>query len=62
MSIPAVILGKMEINAIRRGESSRGGETLAKVGYYSGLVNLIICGIFLLLIIAVCGPILFGIH
>lgn len=37
LSIPGMILGKMEMNAIRQGQSSPAGETLAKVGFYVGL-------------------------
>lgn len=43
-SIPAIITGKMELNAIRRGESSPAGETLAKIGYYTGIGVTALCG------------------
>ncbi|HKX27227.1 MAG TPA: DUF4190 domain-containing protein [Blastocatellia bacterium] len=38
LSIPGMILGKMEMNAIRDGKAPREGETLAKIGFYTGLV------------------------
>jgi hypothetical protein len=38
LSIPGMILGKIEMNAIRDGKAAREGETLAKIGFYFGLV------------------------
>lgn len=38
MSIPGAILGKLELNAIRSGQSPAAGETFAKIGFYGGLV------------------------
>jgi hypothetical protein len=38
-SIPGLILGKMEMNAINAGEAPRAGETLAKVGFYLGIAG-----------------------
>ena len=38
LSIPGLILGKQELDAIRRGESPIAGEGFAKVGYYAGIV------------------------
>jgi len=37
LSIPGMILGKMEMNAIRDGQAPRAGETFAKIGFYFGL-------------------------
>ncbi|HYE73209.1 MAG TPA: DUF4190 domain-containing protein [Blastocatellia bacterium] len=37
-SIPGMILGKMEMNAINQGLAPRAGETFAKVGFWLGLV------------------------
>ena len=37
LSIPGMILGKMEMNAIREGQAPRAGETFAKIGFYFGL-------------------------
>lgn len=37
-SVPGMILGKMEMNAIRDGQAPRAGEVFAKVGFYFGLV------------------------
>lgn len=41
-SIPGMILGKMELNAIRAGEAPRAGETLAKIGFYVGIAGTVI--------------------
>jgi hypothetical protein len=38
LSVPGLILGKMEMNAIRDGRAPKAGETFAKVGFYAGLV------------------------
>jgi hypothetical protein len=37
LSIPALILGKQELDAIRLGQAPRAGETLAKIGFYGGI-------------------------
>jgi hypothetical protein len=37
LSIPGLILGKMEMNAIRDGQAPRAGETFAKIGFYLGI-------------------------
>ena len=37
LSIPGLILGKMEMDAIREGQSSPAGETFAKIGFYVGI-------------------------
>ena len=48
-SIPAIILGKQEMDAIKRGEASRAGDGLAKAGFYGGIVSTVLtCGGFLL--------------
>jgi hypothetical protein len=36
-SIPGLILGKIEMNAIRDGQAPKAGETLAKIGFYVGI-------------------------
>jgi hypothetical protein len=36
-SIPGLILGKLEMDAIQKGEASQAGATFAKVGFYMGL-------------------------
>jgi Domain of unknown function (DUF4190)/zinc-ribbon domain len=48
LSVPGMIMGKMEMNAIQRGESSPAGETQAKVGFYVGLVVTILYGLLLI--------------
>ncbi len=46
LSIPALILGKQELDAIRAGRAPKAGETLAKFGFYGGIaVTIIYCGI-----------------
>lgn len=41
-SIPGMILGKMEMNAIAAGQAPRAGETLAKIGFYLGIAGTVI--------------------
>ncbi|MBO0797916.1 MAG: zinc-ribbon domain-containing protein [Blastocatellia bacterium] len=38
LSLPGMILGKMEMNAIRNGQAPKAGEVFAKIGFYVGLV------------------------
>lgn len=38
LSIPGMILGKMEMNAILQGQAPPAGENFAKAGFYVGLV------------------------
>lgn len=46
LSIPALILGKQELDAIRAGQASKAGETLAKFGFYGGIaVTVLYCGL-----------------
>lgn len=40
--VPALIIGKMEMTAIREGQSPRAGETLAKVGFYLGIIGTVL--------------------
>jgi len=37
-SIVSIVLGKMEMNAIKEGRAPQAGETMAKVGFYMGIV------------------------
>ncbi|MCG3160484.1 MAG: hypothetical protein JMDDDDMK_01553 [Acidobacteria bacterium] len=37
LSVPGLILGKMEMDAIRRGEAPPAGENFAKAGFYVGI-------------------------
>ena len=46
LSIPGLILGKMEMNAIRDGQSPKAGETFAKVGFYLGIAVTVLFGLF----------------
>lgn len=44
LSIPALILGKQELDAIRAGRAPRAGENLAKFGFYGGIaVTVLYC-------------------
>ena len=47
-SIPGMILGKMEMNAIRQGQAPSAGEGIAKAGFYIGLVVTILYGLLIL--------------
>jgi hypothetical protein len=38
LSVPGMIMGKMEMNAINQGQAPRAGENFAKAGFYVGLV------------------------
>jgi hypothetical protein len=51
-SIPGMILGKMEMNAIREGRAPAAGDGFAKTGFYAGMVGTglsFLCGGFYLL-------------
>jgi len=48
ISIPGMILGKMEMNAIRQGQAPKAGEGIAKAGFYIGLVMTILLGLAIL--------------
>jgi len=43
LGIVAWIMGKGEMNKIDRGESAEAGRTMAKIGMWLGIVNIIIC-------------------
>jgi ribosomal protein L40E len=51
LSIPGMIMGKAEMNAIREGQAPPAGEAFAKVGFYLGLVLNVIFGLGILLVI-----------
>jgi len=44
-SIPGMILGKMEMNAIKEGRAPLAGEAIAKVGFYVGIAATLIYGL-----------------
>jgi hypothetical protein len=50
--IIGIVLGKMEMNAIREGRAPRAGESVAKVGFYLGIVataiSLLVGGLYFL--------------
>lgn len=60
LAIVAVILGRMELNAIRRGELPQETKSIAMVGFVSGLVSLILLGIIILLVMTCFGLIFFS--
>ncbi|MGH9839263.1 MAG: DUF4190 domain-containing protein [Blastocatellia bacterium] len=43
--IVGMVIGKIELNAIREGRSSQAGETFAKLGFYLGIASTIFTGI-----------------
>ena len=47
-SVPGMILGKMEMNAIRQGQAPLAGDGIAKAGFYIGLVMTILWGLVVL--------------
>lgn len=40
--IPAIIIGNMELKAIKKGEAPKEGEGIAKVGYILGIVGTVL--------------------
>jgi hypothetical protein len=40
-----MILGKMEMNAIKEGKAPQAGEAIAKVGFYVGIAATVIYGL-----------------
>lgn len=56
-AIPAWIIGKKELNAIAAGQSSQAGKSMAQVGMWLGIIQVIlgILAIFVILIIVVIG-------
>ena len=56
LGVVAWIMGKGEINKINRGESSEAGRTMAKIGMWLGIANIIVCvlvGLLYVLIIVI---------
>ena len=51
--IPAMILGSMELRAIKAGESPPAGEQNAKIGFVLGLVGTLLSALAILAFIAV---------
>jgi hypothetical protein len=43
--IIGLVIGKIEMNAIREGRSSQAGEVYAKAGYYLGIASTLIIGV-----------------
>ena len=57
-AIPAWIMGKKEINAIDAGQSSQAGRTMANIGMWLGIIQVILTIIALIVVVLL---ILFGI-
>lgn len=61
LSVPGLILGKLELDAIRNGQAPAAGETFAKIGYYAGIVITILSCLgglaYLMFIISVAGAV-----
>ena len=51
-SIPGMILGKVEMNAIRDGRASQAGSGFAKVGFYGGIAVTAFYGVVSVLYLA----------
>ena len=51
-SIPGMILGKIEMNAIRDGRASQAGSGFAKTGFYGGIVVTAFYGVVSVLYVA----------
>jgi hypothetical protein len=59
-AIPGAILGKMELNAIERGESPAAGKQFAQIGYYLSLANLAFTALVMVLSCAIFAIYGFG--
>jgi hypothetical protein len=46
LSVPGLIMGKMELNAVRDGRSPLASESYAKISYYMGIVATILSIVF----------------
>ena len=51
--IIAIILANQELRDIREGRSSAAGETMAKVGLWTGWIGTIVCGLFWIVYMAI---------
>lgn len=41
-SVPGMIMGKREMDAIQQGQAPPAGETMAKIGYYVGIISTVL--------------------
>ena len=41
-AVAGVIIGKIELGKIERGESSPAGKTVAQIGYYASIANIVV--------------------
>jgi hypothetical protein len=51
--IAAWIIGKIEVNKIERGESPEAGKSMAKIGMWLGIINVIISILGIIIYIAI---------
>lgn len=56
-SFAGVVMGKMELDKIKRGESPAAGKTIAQIGFWLSLVNIILAFVGTCLVLVV--PVLF---
>ncbi len=62
-AIPAWIMGKSEINKINAGQSSQAGKTMATIGMWLGIINVILwilVIIFMILYFIIVGAFIFS--
>ena len=50
-SIPAWIMGLIELNAIKARRAPQAGRTIASIGMWFGIVNLILCIVFIIVLV-----------
>jgi len=56
-AIPGVIVSKIELNAIARGDSPAAGRTLAQIGFWSSIAHLVVTVLALSLFCCLYGGI-----
>jgi uncharacterized membrane protein YtjA (UPF0391 family) len=54
-AIAGIVLGRMELEAIKQGKAGRGGDIPAKIGFYTGIVGVVLS---LLVTLAYCASFL----
>ncbi|MEP7145510.1 MAG: DUF4190 domain-containing protein [bacterium] len=50
-AIPALIMGRRELNEINSGRSSQAGKTFAKIGMWLGIINIILSVLAIIFIV-----------
>lgn len=54
-AIAGAIIGKIELNKIERGESPEEGETLAQIGFWASIANIVMSVLGTCLVVALFG-------